>query len=648
MKTWKLISMLLLAFMVGACDDDPAVEEGNGGGSGSGSSDQVSASWGIESKTVLKNAGQVLVPVKLSNPTGKAVKVTVAAQQSDDAAIAREGIDFDLPEKVVTFPAGDTLAFLTVDLLDNGKVETDRTVVLNITGVYDGQVAAAKTCSLYIVNNAFVEFQYKNRETYEAAGTYKIPVLVTGELREATTFTVRVKEGGTALEGTHFVLPQTVFTLEPGATSAEVEIELIDDTEANEDRWFDLEIVSVTGSNATVGKSVSLCRVTIISEEVLKSVSFGAAEFSVEEGQTLQIPVRLDKAPAAGEADVEVTFSVKVANSTAIEGEDFTIEEKTLRFVPGQMENELVIKTIDNDLIDANKIVELSFRAAVGANIGIPDICRVTILNNDLPAFEQGTYEIEEDLGDLVLPVELPAVQPTDAHLIVKVIAGEAAKEGKHYTLTTSEVVIPAGETKGEVHINIGHDLEWTSTPEFKVYLAGSADGNIVWDETVCASVIKLKQCNYRKFLGTWRMSSSNPEAMKADCDIVVSAGVNGEDFNKRYVCNTEAGAFSSNTGAALEWHMDYDKTTGAIRLVMGERINVGGNLNLNGISVYLTWFYFNDQNTKYVETSWDGDDTLLLHSGGNYVCLAYIGVDDNSWAGQAAWHLNNVKMIRQ
>lgn len=29
-------------------------------------------------------------------------------------------------------------------------------------------------------------------------------------------------------------------------------------------------------------------------------------------------------------------------------------------------------------------------------------------------------------------------------------------------------------------------------------------------------------------------------------------------------------------------------------------------------------------------------------------VCLAYIGVDDNSWAGQAAWHLNNVKMIRQ
>ena len=610
MKTWKLISMLLLAFMVGACDDDPAVEEGNGGGSGSGSSDQVSASWGIESKTVLKNAGQVLMPVKLSNPTGKAVKVTVAAQQSDDAAVAREGIDFDLPEKVVTFPAGDTLAFLTVDLLDNGKVETDRTVVLNITGVYDGQVAAAKTCSLYIVNNAFVEFQYKNRETYEAAGTYKIPVLVTGELREATTFTVRVKEGGTAMEGTHFVLPQMVFTLEPGATSAEVEIELIDDTEANEDRWFDLEIVSVTGSNATVGRSVSLCRVTIISEEVLKSVSFGAAEFSVEEGQTLQIPVRLDKAPAAGEADVEVTFSVKVANSTAIEGEDFTIEEKTLRFVPGQMENELVIKTIDNDLIDANKIVELSFRAAVGANIGIPDICQVTIVNDDLPVFEQGTYEIEEDLGDLVLPVELPAVQPTDAHLIVKVIAGEAAKEGKHYTLTTSKVVIPAGETKGEVHINIGHDLEWTSTPEFKVYV--EEINGVLFDDNVCSTTISLYQCIFRKMLGDWRVSFKSAIGADAATDpFVLNFTVKTDsDFNKLVTCS---GSWAKNTTWQFTSHLAFDRETKQItaitnEVVMSQRpFGDASDIKFYSFSnpAALSWNAVNS--SDYTSLSWNG-----------------------------------------
>lgn len=645
MKIWKLISVFLLACMVGACDDDPAGEDINGGATGN-TAGQAKVSFSYEAKTVLKNSGEVLVPIRLEAPVSQAVKVTVAVQRSDEETIAREGVDFDIPEKVVTFPAGDTLAFLAVNLLDNGKVETDRKVILNLTGVYDGQVASPQTCSLHIVSNAFVEFQYQNRETYEAAGSYKIPVLVTGEIQEATTFTVRVKEGGTALEGTHFNLPQTTFTLEKGATSTEIEIELIDDKEANADRWFDLEIVSVNGSNAIVGKSIPVCKVTIISEEVLKSVAFEAAEYTVSEGGDLHIPIVLDKAPASGETDVQVTLSVKVANSTAIEGQDFTISEKTLSFVPGQKEDELVISAIDNKLINEDKTIELSFKAAVGANIGTPDVCRVTIANNDFPAFEQASYTVEEDQGNLVLPVVLPAAQPSDMRFTVKIAAGETAKDGKHFTLTTQEVTIPAGETRGEVQVNIGHDLEWTATPEFTVYV--EEINGIVLEESICASTVTLSQCAYRKLLGTWRLSSSNPEAMKADCDIIVSAGENGEDFNKRYVCNTAAGALTSNSGAAFEWHMDYEKTTGAIKLVMGEKINVGGNLNLNGVSVYVAWNYYGDQNTKYIDTSWDGDDTLLWNSGGNYVCLAYIGANDGSQAGLAAWHLNNVKMIRQ
>lgn len=645
MKIWKLISVFLLACMVGACDDDPAGEEINGGATGN-TAGQAKVSFSYEAKTVLKNSGEVLVPIRLEAPVSQAVKVTVAVQQSDEETIAREGVDFDIPEKVVTFPAGDTLAFLAVNLLDNGKVETDRNVILNLTGVYDGKVTSPQTCSLHIVNNAFVEFQYQNRETYEAAESYKIPVLVTGEIQEATTFTVRVKEGGSALEGTHFTLPQTSFTLEKGATSAEIEVKLVDDKEANADRWFDLEIISVNGSNAIVGKGISVCRVTIISEEVLKSVTFDAAEYTVNEGGDLHIPIVLDEAPASGEAVVQVTLSVKVANSTAIEGQDFTITEKTLSFVPGQKEEDLVISAIDNELINENKTIELSFKAAVGANIGTPDVCRVTIANNDFPVFEKVAYTVEEDQGNLVLPVILPFAQPSDMRFIVKIAAGESAKEGKHFTLTTQEVTIPAGETKGEVQVNIGHDLEWTATPEFTVYV--EEVNGIVLEESICASTVALSQCAYRKLLGTWRLSSSNPEAMKADCDIVVSAGVNGEDFNKRYVCNTAAGALTSNSGAAFEWHMDYDKITSAIKLVMGEKINVGENLNLNGVSVYVSWYYFGDQNTKYIDTSWDGDDTLLWKSGGNYVCLAYIGVNKNSWEGQAAWHLNNVKMIRQ
>lgn len=503
MKIWKLISVLLLACMVGACDDDPAGEELNGGASVN-TVKQAKASFSYESKTVLKNAGVVLVPIRLETPVSQPVKITFSAQQTVGSNIAREGIDFNILEKVVTIAAGDTIGLLNVALLDNAKAEEDRVVVLNMTGVYNGEVSGVKTCSLHIVNNAFVEFQYKNRETYEAAGTYKIPLLVTGEIKETTTFTVRVKEGGTALEGTHFTLPETSFTLEKGATSADVEIQLIDDTQANEDRWFDLEIVSVSGSNATVGKSISICRVTIISEEVFKSVAFGATSFTVEEGKTLRIPVALDKAPKSGEPNVLVTFSVKIANSTAVEGEDFTIVEKQLTFVPGQKEEELVIETINNNLISADKVIELSIKAADGANIGTPEVCQVTILNNDFPAFEQTEYTVVEDYGVFALPITFPA---SNENLTVKigVIANNGTIEGSHFSLP-HEITIPASENSGNIQINIGHELEWTDAPAFTVYI--QEVNGVVLKQDICTTKFTLTQSTYRKLLGSWHIDA--------------------------------------------------------------------------------------------------------------------------------------------
>lgn len=622
MKIWKLISVLLLACMVGACDDDPAGEEENGGASVN-TAGQAKASFGYESKTVLKNAGEILVPVRLEAPVNQAVKITFSAQQSDENTVAREGIDFDIPEKVVTIATGDTTGYLNVVVLDNGKAEEDRVIVLNMVGVYDGQASGIKTCSLHIVNNAFVEFQYKNRETYEAAGSYKVPVLVTGEIRETTTFTVRVKEGGTALEGTHFNLPETSFTLEQGATSAEVEIELIDDTEANEDRWFDLEIVNVTGSNATVGKAISVCRVTIISEEVFKSVAFGAASFTVEEGKTLQIPVTLDKAPKSGEADVLVTFSVKIANSTAVEGEDFTIAEKQLAFVPGQKEAELVIETTHNDLINTDKVIELSIKAADGANIGTPDVCLVTILNNDFPAFEQTNYTVEEDYGKIVLPVSLPAVQPENVILKVKVVSVEKATDGKHYTLTSGEVIIPQGETAGNVELNIGHDLTWEGTPIFKVVIEEANEVKL--EDGAHATTISLTQCAYRKLLGTWNFKSDSPNNINSPCVTTISV----DEFNKSYKCEAK---IRTEWEYVHSWRMTYNKDTEAITVVLLE------DMLSNPHVVFRLW---GASTQSTLSTTWNGDNILNLNVGGDFLCG---GADDGNvyW-----WFAGNVRMER-
>ncbi len=63
MKIWKLISLLLLAAFLGACDDDvKEADDERGGATGT----DVEVRFGYEAKTVLKNGGQVQVPVKLA------------------------------------------------------------------------------------------------------------------------------------------------------------------------------------------------------------------------------------------------------------------------------------------------------------------------------------------------------------------------------------------------------------------------------------------------------------------------------------------------------------------------------------------------------------------------------------------------------
>ncbi len=296
MKTWKLISMLFLAFMLGACDDEPAEGEINGGGTGV--LEQADVSWGYEAKTVLKKSGFVKIPVKLSHAVNNTVKITVAAEDGDAVTIAREGIDFNIPEKVVTIPAGDTLAFLNVDLLDDGKVNSNREIKLNITGVYGGgKVSTPKSVSLLIVSNAFVEFEKSQWKTYESAAfneAYKstclIPLKITGDLQESVTLEIEVIDS-TAIEYQHFELKSKKIDVNPGDEIVYVEVIPVDDDEINYDRIFSLTIVPIEGGNMVVGKEKGTCEVTIISEEIMKTASILETEIVGEEGETVEMTV---------------------------------------------------------------------------------------------------------------------------------------------------------------------------------------------------------------------------------------------------------------------------------------------------------------------------------------------------------------------
>lgn len=618
MKILKLLSICFaLSLCLTACDDDDNEVPGEGNAV---NVPQVAVAFDKEEMTVLKNAGEIQIPVVLAQAAEGPVRLTIAVKEQTDNTAA-EGIDFDLKEKVITIAKGNTIGYVSLTLYDNNKADTDKSFALEIKNVYDyGKAADTKqNCTVHIVSNAFAEFQYANRETYEAAGTYQIPLIITGEIKTATTLTVRVKEGGTALEGTHFTIPNTQITIAPGATSANIEIALVDDKDANNDRWFDLEITEIQGSNAIIG-SQKICRITIISEEVAKSVAFEKTAYFVQEGQDISIPVFLDKAPAVGEEKVQVTVSIK-STSTAIEGTDFTIENKVIEFVPGQKMENIVIHAIENTIIDADRSFELFIKAAAGANLSIPDACTVTIQNNDFPVFAQETYTVEEDFGEWTIPVTLSQAPTTDITLNIACnTLDESAIEGAHFTYNP-EVVIKAGETTGNIVLNIGYQLEWLGIPTFTVSPVGINGSS--WTIATPQTTVQLTQCSYRKLVGNWMFTCDSPSEVKSPTATIITPN----QFKKSYTCQTN---FVGNE--TYTWHMNYNEATEAITVVLNEEMG-----DSQGAALIL----WSSQQQNSLPTNWQGDNTLKINTD-DFLCVAKVGF---SWLG--GWYQTNIRLER-
>lgn len=563
MKIWKLISLLLLAAFVGACDDDKVSDEETGGTGNSGTS-QVSVVFGYEAKTVLKNTGQVLVPVKLEQAVNNTVKITVDAGKGETATDAREGIDFNLPEKVVTIAAGDTIAYLAVDILDNAKAEAEREIKLNITGVYGGIAGSRKSASIYIVSNAFVEFEKAAWETYESAGTEGsseairnsrfIPLVINGEITESATVVLEVTDS-TAVEPVHFTVEKEV-TLSAGTTKVNVEIKPIDDDEANDDRVFTLKIKEVKGGNLLIGKTNNQCNVKIISEEVKRTLTFGIKSLDTKDmDRTVRIPVFLDK---ASENDVVVTVGAS-ALSTAVENKDYVIENKSVS-IGSSLRGEVVVKILEDyvENPDRKLIIELKDATEKVAISQTDGTCTVNILNNDWKITPVKSVVVaEEDMGVYSYKAR---ITPVDRERIVKLQyeVGNAA----YFLNLPDEATIPAGESEITVDVTIGYTSDYPAvTPELKIKY-------VECDESVYSvpvvGTIQAEPCAYRKLLGVWTMKTGNPDNCKAQADATIT------QVTWQKEVKVVLASFWNNQN--VYFNMTYDKATRGLSIVLNKR----------------------------------------------------------------------------
>ena len=480
--------------------------------------------------------------------------------------------------------------------------------------------------------------------TMENISPLRLAVVLSKPAVSPVSVKIGVKSEGGAKEGVNYRIVSKELQIAKGASTAYIEIELVDDIEQNADRIFELEIVSATG--ATVSDKVKTCRVTIQSDEGYPTVGFAEALVSVaEEGVSHTLPVTLNR-----KAEVDMTFTLKAINGSAVEDEHFTLPIKEFTIAKGDSVAYVEIGIVDDDIVNDNRIFELEIAGATNAVVSeIYNKCKITIVNDERLAyvsFDQTNIKFYESEGKVSIPVSVSGDPNEDVVIQFAVKAGGSAIEGTHFNLPGKTLTLPKGTKKSGIQLELINDNEVNPDRTFQLEIlsvtgALKADKDTLCNITILNEDMTAEQ-RYEYMLGEWTATHN-----AGSFTFTITGGDTPEEesanYLKKFVCKGLHGK------SEAKWSMTFDKTTQRISIVCGEivirTLNFGDADGKNRDIIF-------EHSNNYAEftpitSTWSPDyQTVILDPTRTWAGVLYLnGVRD---PGGRAWFIwSNTKLTK-
>ena len=219
--------------------------------------------------SVGEESGEATFAVTLSRPYDVDVTVQVAAE--DGTAV--QGVHYQLLQNEVTIPAGDTVAYVGVALMDDLDVNGPRIFTLRLTGAENAQVSTLMYMLQVSVtsddNQVYVSFDSIAVSRYESSGSVDLKVrLSVAAPQEVKVWIAVDEESSTAVEGTDYTLEEDALELAfaPGEMEKTFTVGLIDNSvvDANKVLAFDIDSVE----NAEPLEGMAECALTITNDDM--------------------------------------------------------------------------------------------------------------------------------------------------------------------------------------------------------------------------------------------------------------------------------------------------------------------------------------------------------------------------------------------
>ena len=285
-----------------------------------------------------------------------------------------------------------------------------------------------------------------------------------------------VAVSGTAIEGMDFVSAQGTVVFPPGRTTTQVVVGLIDDRVDEETESFTLSLSDFVNASQA---SAPLSATGTILDDDLPSVSIEALAESVPEGTAARF--RLTRVSRLG---TRLTVPVTVSETG-----DFLAgaAPTSVTFAANSVEATLTLLTVDDVLDEMDGTIEVTMGESEEYVITGPPTVRMLVSDNDaMPAVRIGGGRVEEDAGEITLPVSLRGASAYPVS-VTWMTADMTAQAGSDYQASSGRFTFGPGETEGTVRIAVLNDLVPEEDETFSVTL--SSPTNAVLDQESSATV---------------------------------------------------------------------------------------------------------------------------------------------------------------
>ena len=416
-----------------------------------------------DSDTTDLTENTVEVTVTLSADPERTVVIPIEKTTQDGATTA----DYSGVPQNVTFDSGDTSKSFTFTAAHDTVDDDGESVKLSFgatlpTGVTPGTPAtSAVTITDDDVPSVTVSFGAASYTVTEGASR-TVTVTLDADPERTVVIPIEAANEGGASDSDYTGVPESV-TFDAGDISKSFDVSAVEDNLAESGERVKLSFGTLP-ADASAGTpseaSVSIHDRTQ-GQDLPSSptVHFESAAYSVDEGATVAVKVKLSKAPGS-----EAVIPISITNRAGASDNDYTGVPDSLTFGAADTEKTITFAATDDSVDDDDEKVELSFGSLPGgitATAGEAAEAVVTITDDDKPTaltveFGQAAYTAAEG-GTVTVKVTLSDDPEMDLTIpISKTNQGGATSAD--YSGVPNSVTFGSGDTSKSFTFTAAHD----------------------------------------------------------------------------------------------------------------------------------------------------------------------------------------------